>query len=261
MRYLLEKRRGATWYSTRDTAHALVALARLLGGTGELTATGEIGISLNGIIVGTAPASVAAGETTLDIRLGENGVALRPGANSVELVGRGVAKVYYAVELRQVVAEGLDKPLDAAGLSVTRTYHKLQTRRFEDGSTKFAPGEVAITSADPGDLLQVRIEVKSERPREFVLVEDPLPAGVRVTEREDVESPADWGWWWDKFQIFDERVALFARRINAGSNVFTYTVRVENPGLSQALPTSVSNMYDPDAVASSAASKLEVRAR
>lgn len=261
MRYLLEKRRGAMWYATRDTAHALVALARLLGNTGELASTGEIGISLNGIVVGTAPASVAAGETTLDIQLGENGVALRPGANTVELVGRGVPKLYYAVELRQVVTEGLEKPVDATGLSVTRTYHKLQTRRFEDGTRRFAPGEVAVTDADPGDLLQVRIEVKSDRPREFILVEDPLPAGVRVTEREDVESAADWGWWWDKFQIFDERVALFARRINAGTNVFTYTVRVENPGLSQALPTSVSNMYDPFAVASSSSSKLEVRAK
>lgn len=260
-RYLLDKRRGAMWYATRDTSHALVALSKLLGQSGELTTSGEIGISLNGIAIGTALGSVAAGETSIDVKLGENGVVLRPGANSLELVGKGVAKVYYTVELRQTVTEGLDKPLDAAGLSVVRSYHKLQTRKFEDGSRKFAPGETAITDADPGDLIQVRIVVKSDRPREFMLVEDPIPAGVRVTERENVESPADWGWWWDKVQIFDDRVALFARRIQAGENVFTYTVRVENPGTSQALPTSVSNMYDPDAVASSAASKLEVRPR
>lgn len=261
MRYLLERRRGSMWYATRDTAHALVALARLLGKSGELTQSGQIGVSLNGIVVGTVSAAASTGETTIDVRLGEDGVALRPGANSVELVGQGVSKVYYTVELRQVVTEGLGQPVDAAGLSVTRSYHKLQVRKFEDGTRKFAPVETSVNEASPGELLQVRLTVKSDRPREFVMVEDPIPAGVRVTEREDVESPADWGWWWDKLQIFDDRVALFARRINAGENVFTYTVRVENPGRSQALPTSVSNMYDPEAVASSSGGKLEVRAR
>lgn len=260
-RYLLEKRRGSMWYATRDTSHALVALARLLGKSGELTQSGEIGVSLNGIVVGTAQATPNSGETTIDVRLGENGVALRPGANTVELVGRGVGKVYYTVELRQVVTEGLDKPIDASGLSVTRSYHKLQVRQFEDGTRKFAPVETPISEASPGELIQVRLTVKSDRPREFMMVEDPIPAGVRVTEREDVESPGDWIWWWDKLQIFDDRVALFARRIQAGDNVFTYTVRVENPGRSQALPTSVSNMYDPEAVASSSAAKLEVRSR
>jgi len=259
-RYLLDKRRGAMWYATRDTSHALVALSRMLGKSGELTTSGEIAVSVNGVPVGTALASPTSGETLIDLS-GVNGLALRPGANKVEFVGRGVPKVYYTVELRQVVGEGLEKPLDAPGLSVVRTYHKLQTRKFEDGSRKFAPGEQSITSAAPGDLIQVRLIVKSDRPREFVLVEDPLPAGVRVTERENVDSPADWGWWWDKLQIFDDRVALFARRIQVGDNVFTYTVRVENPGTSQALPTSVSNMYDPEAIASSAASKLEVSPR
>lgn len=255
-RYLLEQRKGRMWTSTRDTAYALLGLSRYLATTKELNAAGQIEIKLNGQTVGTVVVTSAASqETTLDVPIGN----LLAGENELQFVASGVPRVYFATELHQVDVSKDIAPAPVNGLSVERRYYKLSTQRFEDGSVKFAPGKQPVTQVNKGDLIQVQVILTSDRPREFVLIEDPLPAACRVTEREDVDSPADWGWWWDKLQIFDDRIAIFARSIPAGTSTVTYTMRAENPGRCSALPTSVSNMYDPDAVASSGGSTLEVK--
>lgn len=254
-RGMMEKRRGRIWWSTRDTSFALMGLSRYVVMTHELAQTGQIQIKLNGAVVGTVNGGAA--DSKLDIPIAN----LTAGENRLEFVGVGIKRIYYSAELHQVDVAGDIAAAPAEGLTVERKYFKLSTRRFEDGSVKFAPGKEPVTSADPGDLIQVQITLKSDRPREYILIEDPIPAACRVTEREDVSSADDWTWWWDKIQIFDDHVALFAQFIPTGEKVITYTIRVENPGLSSALPTAVSSMYDPDAVASSSGSKLEVSSK
>jgi len=252
-RGLMEKRRGRIWWSTRDTSFALLGMARYVVKTKELNQSGQIQVKLNGQPVGTVDA------TTYRAKLDVPIASLKSGENKVEFVGVGVKRLYYAVELDQVEVSEDIPAAPVEGLSVERRYYKLSTQRFEDGSVKFAPGKEPVTTANAGDIIQVQITLRNSKIREYVLVEDPLPAGCVVSEREDVSSSEDWTWWWDKIQIYDDRVALFVGYLPQGDKVMTYTIRVENPGLSTALPTLVSNMYDPDAVASSAGAKLEVR--
>lgn len=254
-RWLMERRRGRSWWSTRDTSLAMLGLSKYITITKELGQVGQIQVKVEGTVVGTFDATSAESRLTIPI------ASLKSGENKVEFVGLGVKRIYWSAELLQVDVAGEIAPAPAEGLSVERRYFKLSTRRFEDGSVRFAPGKEPITQADAGDLIQVQLTLKSDRPREYVLIEDPIPAAFHVAEREDVSSPDDWGWWWDKVQIFDERVAIFARFLPTGEKVITYTVRVEAPGTCAALPTLVSSMYDPEAVASSSGAKFEVANR
>jgi uncharacterized protein YfaS (alpha-2-macroglobulin family) len=254
-RWLMERRKGRSWWSTRDTSFAMLGLSKYVAITKELGQAGQIQVKVEGTVVGTFDGGMS--ESKLTIPIGN----LKSGENKVEFVGLGIKRIYWAAELHQVDVSNDITSQPAEGLSVERRYFKLSTQRFEDGSVKFAPGKEPVNLADAGDLIQVQITVKSDRPREYVLIEDPIPAAFHVTEREDVSSPEDWGWWWDKVQIFDERVAIFARFVPTGEKVITYTVRVETPGTCAALPTSVSSMYDPEAVASSSGAKFEVKSK
>lgn len=254
-RWLMERRKGRSWWSTRDTSFAMLGLSRYIAATKELGQVGQIQVKVEGTVVGTVDGGTS--ESKLTIPIGN----LKTGENKVEFVGVGIKRIYWSAELLQVDVSDAIGAQPAEGLTVERRYFKLSTRRFEDGSIKFGAGKEPITEADAGDLIQVQITLKSDRPREYLLIEDPIPAAFHVTEREDVSSPDDWGWWWDKVQIFDEKVAVFARFLPAGERVITYTVRVETPGSCSALPTSVSSMYDPEAVASSSGAKIEVRSR
>src|SRR6185436_4138091 len=46
--------------------------------------------------------------------------------------------------------------------------------RFDDGKT--------VTEVKPGDLVRVRLRVTAPTDREFVAMEDPLPAGLEVVD-------------------------------------------------------------------------------
>ena len=90
------------------------------------------------------------------------------------------------------------------------------------------------------------------------MIEDPTPSHCRVTEREDIGEGEEWGWWWSRNVIRDDRIAIFARWLPAKSSKVTYTMRAEGAGTASALPTRVGPMYDPSLWASTGETRLEV---
>jgi uncharacterized protein YfaS (alpha-2-macroglobulin family) len=104
------------------------------------------------------------------------------------------------------------------------------------------------------------VKINSDRDREFMMLEDPLPAGFEVLERSsDGVQEWDWFYWYSGLDIRDDRVVFFMRRLKKGESVLEYTLRAESPGGVTVLPGVVSNMYDADDNASTPAARLEVR--
>ena len=107
---------------------------------------------------------------------------------------------------------------------------------------------------------RVEVTVRSEAARKYVMVEDPLPAGVEVVkDRPDYNG---WGfcWWcggWSEAEVHDDRVAFFSDWLQ-GERTFTYTIRGVWPGSYHALPAHAEAMYDPSAFGRSEARMLEV---
>jgi alpha-2-macroglobulin len=101
--------------------------------------------------------------------------------------------------------------------------------------------------------------VTNDRDREYMLIEDPIPSGCRITERDELMEGESWPFWWSRTVVLDDKASFFARYMRMGVGEFTYTIRVENPGRFSALPTEIYNMYEPQDRASAGSHTLEVR--
>jgi hypothetical protein len=264
-RFLMLNRRGEMWGSTRDTAYAILGLIHMMKALPAPAPGTVVSVAVNG--------RPAASFTLTKTALTDPGIKveipvrnLAAGDNKVEMVetaprgGKATGVLYYSADLTQtVVRSQLGEVLNGGDVKVRRTYYKMESRRDDDGTLRLRASREPVTEVQPGDIVKCVLTVTSSTPREFVMVEDPIPAGCRVTEREELGDDEEWSYWFCAMTIRDDRVAFFSRRMSAGVNTISYMMRAETLGLSHALPTSVSNMYDPGTQAFSGETQLEVR--
>ncbi len=262
IRYLMQARRGEYWFSTRDTSYVLIGMTAYLRQTKELANLGgTFTVSVNGREV----RSVTFDQSSLfqpDLQITVPMAELQMGKNSVKISQSGQAVCYYAADLKQVIPDDkLGNLVANTDLTVERTYFKMEARRMDDGIMRFVASRQPVDRVQSGDVIKVVLRVKSNKEREFVMIEDPVPSNCRVTERDEIFEDEQWGWWWARTIIMDDRVAFFARTLESGESEFSYVMRAESSGKSNALPTRIGNMYDPDDYASNAERALEVRGR
>jgi alpha-2-macroglobulin len=259
VRGLMAMRRGDHWSSTRDTAYTLLSLSEYLAATGELREPADLAIVLNGRTLAqrrVEPGLDMLKDLEVEIPLRE----LAEGEHKVQVARNGGGVAYYTVDLGQWVQHGeLASARPAPGLTVTRRYYTLSSRRGEDGVLRLLPSPRPVEQVRAGELVRCEIVIQSDRPREYIMVEDFFPSNLRVAEREGLGEGEYWYWWWNRTAIRDDRIAFFSTFLKQGENKIEYTLRAEVPGTSRALPTRVMNMYDPAQQASSAGSRLEVR--
>jgi uncharacterized protein YfaS (alpha-2-macroglobulin family) len=171
------------------------------------------------------------------------------------------APVFYSITSEQVSATPDTRPA-TRGVIVERWYE-----RFDNGA--------AVTEVRAGDLVRVRLRVTVPTDREFVALDDPLPAGLeavdlslrtsgtlgpfateaseRARAQRDREAAAggalgswDSGWWspWEHSEKRDDRVTWFARSLWAGSYTATYVARATTAGRFIRPPARAEEMYN-----------------
>jgi len=135
------------------------------------------------------------------------------------------------------------------GVGVMREY-------FRDGEPIPAEG-VRL-----GDTVTVRLTLNVPETLYYFVLEDPLPAGLEaldtslLTTSQQTDAPRltldenprwYWYWWvWDKTQIRDERVNLYADVLPPGTYVYTYEARATSVGAFQTLPAHAYAFYFPE---------------
>jgi len=261
VRYLMVSRRGDMWNSTRDSSLALVGLVQYIKSTHDNGKAADFDVSVNGKAprhLHFDPVQELSPNLKIRIPLGE----LQPGENKIEFKRTGTDGLcYFGGELRQIeTAEELLPLRDTIGLSIVRNYYLLEPQRLENGSMELRPSRRSIDQARSGDLVRVELTINSTIDREFVMIEDPIPSGCRITEREYVDEWSDehWANWWSQTIVRDDKAAFFMRDLPKGKQVLTYTMRAEQIGVGHALPTTISNMYDPLQTASGGESLLRI---
>ncbi len=258
IRYLMLNRRGNMWESTRDSAQVLVGITKYLAMTKEGSESATITVSLNGRPVRTLtfdPASITNPDTQITVPI----ESLQPGANKILVNTTGKTPVYYSADLKQYdVQSQIGQLVTSTGIEIHRKYFVMEARAMEDGKMKLMPSEKPVDQAKSGDIIRCELTLKTDKSRDYLLIEDPIPSNCRITERDDTDDGESWGWWWSKTVIRDDRIAFFSRHVDAGSKVITYNMRAEGLGVGHALPTNVTNMYDPAQKASSGENILTV---
>jgi len=255
-RWLLLKRNGPRWQSTRDTAWIILAMGRYLESRSELRPSYKLNVLLNGkeVHAGEVSPGDALGETVVKLPV----TALQPD-NRVEIRKDGEGSLYYALQVTtQVRAPSFAPESTVAGLTIQREYFRLTSRKDGQGRISVVPDGKEVRSMKVGDRLLVRLTLRTEHRLDYLMVEDPLPAGFEVQDRGEVER-YDWGYWWSHHDFRDDRASFFIRSMEKGKHTIEYYVRPEMAGRIRLLPAVLSDMYIPSTRASTADATLEVK--
>jgi uncharacterized protein YfaS (alpha-2-macroglobulin family) len=259
VRYLLANRQsGAYWVSTKQTAMALFGLTAFMKARGEHPAAFAVDVAVNGTPVTTVTfdqASITAPDPVLVRAPG------RAGDNTVTLTRRGGGALYWTATARYF---DIRTPIERTGgrrLAIAREYFALASRTVRDRIV-YRESPFSGTAA-PGDVLLVRLTVAGAEDWRYLLIEDPLPAGVETIADDSLytlERRRDRPWG-ARQEFRDDRAVFFQDGLPGGRREFWYLVKVVTPGVFRALPAQVTPMYVPGVSASTTALTMTVAAR
>jgi hypothetical protein len=246
VRWLMTQRRGPGWRDTQATAFAILALADYITASGELEANYTYRVELNGAEL--AAGSVTPGAVRTPIRpIAVGGGDLRVDGNTVRFERAGPGQLYYTILLKSAnfyeqftTVSSVDQ-----GLSVTRSY------RLAEGSAR------PDSAFNVGDLVEVRLGLEARDEQWYVVLIDPLPAGLEaLNERMSPVSYGDrtwlppglpdwsWGYWgYNRKDIYDDHLAFFFNHVPPGRSEITYLARARTAGDFSALPAQAYPMY------------------
>jgi uncharacterized protein YfaS (alpha-2-macroglobulin family) len=182
--------------------------------------------------------------------------------------GNGLA--YYYITVTQVPKTAPVRPEDTG----------IQVERWYESYDKPTP----IVSAAEGALVRVRMRVTIKSERHFLVLDDPLPAGLEAVDlslrtaaalpgpgvalepsgdgsdasdsdtNSESDQPNRWwygswdsGWWspWDHKEIRDDRVVYVATYLWPGVYTASYIARATTPGVFMRPPAHAEEMYNP----------------
>jgi hypothetical protein len=257
--WLVRNRQGTRWFNTKDTATACYALADYLNLSGELDPDLTIIADLDGKELRRVRVTKE-NLFTFDSRLVVAGDELGTGAKNVTIRAEGRGNVYWGAYATFFTKE---EKIEAAGneIFVTRQYQKLIPKEVTKTRTVFDPesgkqvdeeykaiehDRVVLKEGDKlasGDLIEVVLSIDARNNFEYLVFEDPKPAGCEPTE---LQSGYSWGGGFGAYtELRDEKVAFFASYLNQGKHNIAYQLRAEIPGEFHALPAHGECMYTP----------------
>ncbi len=264
--WLLAQRRGPQWISTQDTASVIQAALAL-----PKPAATDIAVSvtLNDGQAIEQTISSTAGTLTLDIPSSD----LQAGINKLTVTSD--TNVTYSLDAQFTREPDELKADSSKGIKVTRKYEKLSAV-WDAENKRYTYQRESLSKAGKlqpvtvGDLVLVTLTVNSKDPARYVMISDPLPAGLKALDersltiaglQDGTDGFEEWRYWYSGREFRDDRVDLYAYYLDKDTQVMRYVLRAQTPGVFTALPTHAFLMYDPDVTGLEKATVLTVRDR
>ncbi|MGH7501843.1 MAG: MG2 domain-containing protein [Longimicrobiales bacterium] len=257
---------AASPWTTQDYGHIVLALLEFSGLNNNVVQPGITIRSGRRTVLARAPGSSresAVGDTSVSLRRlirrdeqGRNVVRLDLASQQGDGVDR---PVYFFLTVREVPEGRQVNPIDR-GIQVERWYESIDTRE-------------PIDRIEEGQLVRVRLRITVPADRRFVVLDDPLPAGLEPVDLslrtvappgagfpdyqpEAEEYPDDFNWWygswdagyWSPFdhkELRDDRVIWSASYLWPGSYSATYLARATTAGTFVVPPAHAEEMYNP----------------
>jgi uncharacterized protein YfaS (alpha-2-macroglobulin family) len=253
--WLSKQRQGPGYFSTKDTAAVVYAFTGYLLRSGEASPDYNMLLKVNGDNYADMQVNdVNLPETVKNIKLSFD--KLKTGKNTVLLGKNGSGSLYWTARLRYFRNQAEIAPL-TNGIAVGRTYSLISRVKDEKGEIKDITEPLPKRPLKRGDKLRVEITVQPDKDYQYVIIEDPLPAGFEVTMS---EGEKNWGsLWWCQQEVRDEKVSFFSRKLTKDKPMkLTYDIRSEMYGKVNALPANAYAMYEPEVRGHSASQSLFV---
>ncbi len=273
IKWLMIERQEGHWETTQETAWAILGLTDYMRTTGELNANYNYHIELNDAELGkgTVDASNVDQPVELDAPVSD----MRAGhLNPLTIRRDGPGQLYYNAHLRLYTPVDKLEPV-ARGIVVGRQYFAVDPATYQ-------PTTEAVDSVKIGDVVQVKLTIITDEPRNYVAVEDPIPAGFEIIDtslkttssvaqgpqleevQDDDEGEAvpwwrrEWWSWWVDSQLLDDKAVFFATRLPAGTYEYTYMIRASVAGNYNVIPAHAEEMYFPEVFGRSAGGVVSV---
>jgi hypothetical protein len=161
------------------------------------------------------------------------------------------------------------------GLSVDRNYFTIEPETNETGLLTYRKTPLAeATPISGGDVL-VKVKISSEEDLDYVLIEDPIPAGfefVRDKSGYNIEGEAAYGngdnyrsyfrWMYQAHTEYrDNRYAIVLTKLSKGIYEYSYIIKAQIPGTFEVNPAVVQLMYYPEKRGFSTFEKISIKAK
>jgi len=205
---------------------------------------------------------------TQDVPMATLAARTSPGAKrELTFTREGTGTLFYVARLRYASNELYQQGFDS-GFNVERRYEPYR----ENG-----PAVSPALSYKAGDLVRVTLSFNLTKERRYVAVTDPLPAGFEPVEswfattaaalkgeQQELERQGDWQSWWmhggfDHVERHDDRIQLFATRLDVGRHEFSYIVRATTAGTFRTAPAHAEEMYEPEVFGRTETAVIEVQ--
>ncbi len=241
---LISSKRTGHWNTTQGNAWSLLALtsyARIV--------ESDIGAAVGALNIGGVahPFSLDRSNPIQTIRAPYIGAVKRP---QVDISIQGAGKLFAQIKLETRPVRNETVRQDS-GLSIQRTYQKIAI----DGK-KLPATDLAV-----GDLIEVSLNLQTDKPAHFVVVDDALPSLFEAvnptlkTQRSLHASPVP-GWITNHQEFRRDRALFFCDHLSSGQHKITYLARVRAAGNAIAPATRAEEMYRPERFGTSASSNL-----
>jgi len=236
--WLLKNKQTNQWKTTKATTEAIYAL--LLQGSDWLSVTDAVDVLVGGKkIEASKLENVKIEAGTGYYKTAWNGTEVKPIMAEVQIAKKGDGIAWGALYWQYF--EDLDK------ITSAETPLKLKKKLFLKKNTDTGEEISEITSTTDlkvGDLVKVRIELRADRPMEFVHMKDMRAAGF---EPINVISRYKWQDGLGYYEATkDASTNFFFDYLPKGVYVFEYDVRVNNAGDFSNGITTIQSMYAPE---------------
>ncbi len=277
---LLADRKGGAWRTTQESAWALLALndyrkiqektephfvGRVFLGEQEIFSAPFEGRTLN-----EAHTEVAA-----QILAQSAGSAL-----AFDVDGQG--RLFYEARLRYAKKQLPEQPLDR-GFFVKKTLRPVNPAALDEALNVMP--SATLTNFSGGDLILADVVVVTPSPRNFVVVDDPLPAGFEAVDMRlstssknlelergrgrryvyddeiDEDEVATGRAYLPSYyirEVRDDRVLFFIDHLAAGMYRYRYLARATTLGSFIVPPTRAEEMYTPEVFGRTAAARISI---
>ncbi|HEY3331691.1 MAG TPA: MG2 domain-containing protein [Capsulimonadaceae bacterium] len=253
IRWIMLRRTGDSWNSTRSTADVVNAIAASVASPSAAATSYQAVVKIDGVPIDTfAVSSKDVYGKPHDILIDAARLA---GHHELTVDKVGPGSLYVTSTATGIKGSSEAKPV-SNGFTVTKRYSVSTANPVEAGKQK------------TGDVIDVSIEVNADANYQFVAVEDPIPAGCEVLGTDSDQSypfstsmyddTADTYPCFVRREVHDNRVVLFIDRMQKGHSIFHYQLYAQTPGVYRILPTQAYLTYCPEIRGTSGFGRVEV---
>lgn len=252
---LLQEQKSGYWISTATTAKVLDSMYTVIKASGLDNLNQKAKVSVNGIELASGTfVGAGAKPVTVSIPLKDQRIVNLPKEKllSLDFEKDGNGSLYYTSSLKYSIPyENQERRDEGLGLKMILVDSLTEEEILPE------PGTCHI-QLEAGRVYTVKINLSTNRDRQFIAVRAPIPSGAEILDSTFVTSPDDsysgtdvteknvWEHWMSNQAIYDNEIQYFWNNFRKGSTTATFKFRAVRRGVYPVPPVTGECMYEPE---------------